>query len=65
MAEVIVRGTVESVLREEQSLRWEGFEKQLGFKLAAKEWGSYGWWEWWINRGRRCDRRKKWWVRRL
>ena len=38
MAEVIVRGTVESVLREKESLRMEGFVKQIGlFKSAVKE----------------------------
>jgi len=30
----------------------EGFEKQIGFKPTVKEWGSYGWAEWWIKRGR-------------
>ena len=27
---------------------------RMCFKLAVKEWGSCGWWEWRINWGRRC-----------
>ena len=38
------RKSVESVLRKEQSLRWEGFVKhvkQVGFKPGTKMWGSF------------------------
>jgi len=34
--------SVESVLKEEQSLWWVGFMKEVGFKPEVKEWGSYG-----------------------
>jgi len=43
----------------EESLRWEGFMNQVRFKLGMKEWESYGWREWRINRIRWCDRRRK------
>jgi len=33
---------VEAVLTEEESLQWERFVKEMGFKLGVKEWGSYG-----------------------
>jgi len=32
--------------------------KQVSFKTEAKKWWGRGWGEWWINRGRRCDKRK-------
>jgi len=54
--------TVESVRREKESLRWEGYVKQMSFKPGVKEWRSYGWGEWWINR-RRSDRCRKMWLR--
>jgi len=34
-------------------------ERGSGFRPGVKEWGSYVWWEWWISRVRRCDRRMK------
>jgi len=40
----------------------EGSVKQVGFKQGVKEWGSYVWGEWYINRGR-SDRCRKRWVR--
>jgi len=43
-------------------LRTQGFVKQVGFKPGVKEWGSYGWAEWWIKR-RRSDRYRNRWVR--
>jgi len=33
------------------------------FTPGVKVWGSYGWWEWRIDRGRWCDKRGKRWVR--
>jgi len=50
---------MESVLRKKGSLRWGGFVKELVFQPVVKEWGSYGWWEWRINRGRCCNRHRK------
>jgi len=47
---------VESVLRPEGSLWRERFEKKVGLGPGVKERGSYGWWEWWVERVWRCDR---------
>jgi len=47
---------VESVLRPEESLWWEKFVKEVGFEPGVKEWGSYGWWKWWVDTARRCGR---------
>ena len=46
--------SVESVMRLEESLWWERFLKGVGFEQGVKERGSYGWWEWWVDRVRRC-----------
>ena len=32
------------------------FVKEVGFEAGVKEWGSYGWWEWWVDSDRRCGR---------
>jgi len=48
----------ESVMREEESLWWEEFVRQVGFKPGMKDWGSYGWGEWRI-RGRWCENRHR------
>jgi len=24
--------------------------EDVGFESAVKEWRSYGWWEWWVDR---------------
>jgi len=41
------------VLRPERRLWWERFETEVGLELGVKERGSYGWWEWWVERVRR------------
>jgi len=51
--------SVESVPRLEESL-W--FVKEVGFQLGVKEWWSYGWAEWRVNK-QRCDRSRKRQVR--
>ena len=33
---------MEAVWRDEMNLQWEGFLKQVGFKLEVKQLGSYG-----------------------
>jgi len=38
-----VTKSVESVLRLEESLRWERFVKEVGLESGVKERGSYGW----------------------
>jgi len=38
-----VMKSVESVLEPEESLWWEGFAKEVGFKPRVKELESYGW----------------------
>jgi len=48
-----------SVLREEKSLWWEGSVKQVEFKPEVNEWELW-WWEWRIDRKRRCDLCEKW-----
>jgi len=48
--------SVEWVLRLEKSLWWERFVKEVGLQPAVKERGSYGWWEWRVDRVRRCGR---------
>jgi len=53
--------SVESVLRLEGSLWWERFVKELGLEVGVKERGSYGWWEWWVGRVRRCGRSMSLW----
>ena len=47
---------MESVLRPEGSLWWEGFVKRVGLEPGVKERGSYGWREWGVDRVRRCGR---------
>jgi len=42
--------SVKSVLRREESLWWQRFVKEVGLELGVKEWWSYGWWEWWVDR---------------
>jgi len=49
---------VESVLWLEESLRWERFVTEVGFKPGVKSKGVTDD-EWWINRGRRCGRSRK------
>jgi len=41
----------------------ERFVKEAGFKPAVKDWVSYGWWEWWVGRVRRCARSRNRQVR--
>ena len=53
---VISHKAVESVLRPEGSLWWERFVKTVGLEPGVKERGSYAWWEWWVERVRRCGR---------
>ena len=53
---VSVINCVESVLRLEGSLWWERFVKEVGLEPGVKERGSYGWWEWWVDRVRRGGR---------
>jgi len=48
--------SVESVLSLEGSLWLERFVKEVGLEAGVKERGSYGWWEWWVGRVRRCGR---------
>ena len=47
---------VESVLRPEGSLWWERFEEKVGLEPGVKERGSYGRWEWWVERVRRSGK---------
>jgi len=47
---------VELVLRTEGSLWWERFEEKVGLEMEVKERGTYGRWEWWVERVRRCGR---------
>jgi len=42
--------SVESVMRLEGSLWWKRFVKEVGLEAGVKE-RSYGWWEWWVDRG--------------
>jgi len=28
----------------------ERFVKEVGLEVGVKERGSYGWWEWWVER---------------
>ena len=48
--------SVESVLRLEGSLWGERFLEEVGLEAGVKERGSYGWWEWWVDRVRRSGR---------
>jgi len=54
----LVRKSMVSVMWLEESLWWERFVKEVGFKSGAKEWARYGWQESRINRGR-CGRNRK------
>jgi len=47
-----VMKSVESVLR----LWWKRFVKEVGLEVGVKERGSYVWWEWWVDRVRKCGR---------
>ena len=49
--------SVESVLRLEGSLWGERFVEEVGLEPGVKERGSYGWWEWWVDRVRKSGRR--------
>ena len=42
--------------RSERRLLWEGYVEKPGME----EWGSCGWWEWWVDRRRSCSPRKGW-----
>ena len=55
-----VMKSVESVLAREETLWWERFVKEvcLRFEQGVKEWGNYGWGEWYVNKGR-CGRSRK------
>ena len=44
-ATVRVNSPCSHVLKEENSLRWEGFVKHGDIKLGVEECGSYGWWD--------------------
>lgn len=52
--------SMKAVLIEEESLRWKGFVKQVGFQSGV--WGNEGRWEWWIDGTKRkhflCTHRK-------
>jgi len=52
----LVIKSVEPVVRPEGSLWWERSVKEVGLELGVKERESYGWWEWWVDRVRRCSR---------
>ena len=51
------RAASSTVLRPEESLWWEGFIRDVGFEPGVR--GSYGLWEWWVDRKSRCGRSKK------
>jgi len=40
----------------EGSLCWERFEEEVGLEPGVKDRRTYGWWEWWVERVRRCGR---------
>jgi len=50
---------VEEVLKDKECLWWERSAKDVRFRPEVKEWGSYKWPEWPINRGRRDWCRKR------
>ena len=51
--------SVESVLRREGSIWRERFVKEVGHEAGVKKRMSYGWWEWWVDKVRRCGRSMK------
>jgi len=41
---------------QEGSLWWKRFVKEVGLEPGVKARGNYGWWEWWVDKVKRCGR---------